>query len=250
MTDTEIRTIDAPRRPRHRMVDLVATLLELTARQPDGMTLTELARSAHAPLSSVQGVVNGLVCTGYLEERERRYHLGAAPYLLNRLAGRDPVTQVSHADLESLHDATGLTALLSIAVGRDVFYIDGCASEARYGYLSEQLIRRSLIRTSSGWVLLAGMESRDLWGVLASFHAEDEERVERFLSKVDDIRDTGMCVTPNASDIADGVAAAIRHHGRTVAAVSIVGGTDEISSRRDELSAILSRHQTIAESRQ
>jgi DNA-binding IclR family transcriptional regulator len=245
VTDTDFSAGHTRPRPRHRMVDLIATLLELAARQPDGMTLTEFARSASAPISSVQSVVNGLVSTGYLEERQRRYHLGTAPYLLSRLAGRSFVNQVSHRDLEALREEAALTALLSIAVGRDVFYIDNSASEARYRYLSDQLVRRSLIRTSSGWVLLAGMESRDLWGMLASFQAEDEERVERFLSKLDEIRETGICVAPNASEIADGIAAAVHHDGRTVAAVSIVGGADEIVSRRDELAGILARHRAI-----
>ena len=35
-----------------------------------------------SPTSSAQGLVNGLVSTGFLIEDERRYRLGPAPYLL------------------------------------------------------------------------------------------------------------------------------------------------------------------------
>ncbi|WP_435121141.1 IclR family transcriptional regulator [Amycolatopsis thermoflava] len=230
-------------RKRHRMVDRVAAILELAARNPDGLTLTELARNLEAPVSSIQGLVNGLVATGYLDERERRYHLGTAPYLLNLIAGRHMVTRVAHDQLEAVHAETGLTTLLSVVVGRDVFYIDSCASEPRYDYLAKNYIRRALIRTSSGWVLLAGLSRRDLWAYLSALPSEDEPKVERFLARLDEIQETGVCAAPGISDVADGVAVAVREGGRTVAAVSVVGPPDEIRDRRDDLVKVLLDHQ-------
>ncbi|MCU1513329.1 MAG: IclR family transcriptional regulator, partial [Microbacteriaceae bacterium] len=68
------------------MVDRVAVILDAVARSRQGLTLTELSKAADAPVSSTQGLVNGLVATGFLEERSRSYILGTAPYLLNLLA--------------------------------------------------------------------------------------------------------------------------------------------------------------------
>ena len=229
-------------RKRHRMVDRVAALLELAARNPSGLTLTELARNLEAPVSSIQGLVNGLVATGYLDEYDRRYRLGTAPYLLSLMAGRHLVTRVSHDDLEKLHGDTGLTALLSVAVGQDVFYIDSCSSEPRYDYLAKNYVRRSMIRTSSGWVLLAGLGRRDLWSYLSSLGSDDERRVERFLAVLDSLQSNGICAAPHISDVADGVAAAVREGGRTVAAVSIVAAPEVIHDRRDELVSVLQEH--------
>ncbi|MBU8813106.1 IclR family transcriptional regulator [Mycolicibacterium goodii] len=236
------RDAATPVRKRHRMVDRVAGILELAARNHDGLTLTELARLLDAPLSSLQGLVNGLVAAGYLDEYDRRYRLGGAPYLLNLMAGRHLVTQVGHRELEAVHADAGLTTLLSVVVGQGVFYVDSCSSTPRYDYLAKNLVRRSLIRTSSGWVLLAGFARRDLWSYLSSLPAEEDENRERFLHELETIQETGVCAAPRISEVADGVAVAVREGGRTVAAVSVVGPHAEIRSRRDELVELLTAH--------
>lgn len=232
----------SPIRKRHRMVDRVAGILELVARNDDGLSLTEIARLLDSPLSSIQGLVNGLVAAGYLDEYERRYRLGGAPYLLNLMAGRHLVTQVGHRELESVHGDTGLTTLLAVVVGQAVFYVDSCSSTPRYDYLAKNLVRRSLIRTSSGWVLLAGFNRRDLWSYLSGLPAEDEGRVERFLEELEKIQETGVCAAPHISEVADGVAVAVRERGRTVAAVSVVGPHADIRGRRDQLVELLEQH--------
>ncbi|MGE0220453.1 IclR family transcriptional regulator [Mycolicibacterium sp.] len=224
------------------MVDRVAGILEMAARHHDGVTLTELARSLDSPISSIQGLVNGLVAAGYLDEYERRYRLGGAPYLLNLMAGRHLVTQVGHAELEAVNADTGLTALLAVVVGQGVFYVDSCSSSPRYDYLAEKLVRRSLIRTSGGWVLLAGFNTRDLWSYLSTLPEGDEPVVERFLAELESMQRSGVCAAPGLSDVADGVSVAVRENGRTVAAVGVVGPHDEIRSRRDELVSLLEDH--------
>lgn len=231
-----------PPRPRHRMVDRVAALLELVARSREGMTLTELARAVDAPVSSIQGLVNGLLATGYLDERERRYELGTAPYLLNLIAGRHLVNRVDHSVLESINKACGFTTLLAIAVSQHVFYIDNCSIVPRYDYLATNFVRRSLVRSSAGWVLLADFPRRDLFGYLGSLPGEDAERVERFLANLEAIRETGICAAPHTSKVADGVAIAVRQDGRTVGAISVVGPREQIGDHRDEVVDVLTAH--------
>ncbi|MGV0850409.1 helix-turn-helix domain-containing protein [Mycolicibacterium phlei] len=240
--DGSARNDAVPVRKRHRMVDRVAGILELAARNHDGLTLTDFARLLDAPLSSLQGLVNGLVAAGYLDEQDRRYRLGGAPYLLNLMAGRHLVTQVGHRELEAVHAAAGLTTLLSVVVGQGVFYVDSCSSTPRYDYLAKNLVRRSLIRTSSGWVLMAGLTRRDLWSYLNSLAPEEHALRERFLHELQTIQETGVCAAPGISEVADGVAVAVRENGRTVAAVSVVGPHDEIQSRKDELVDLLTSH--------
>lgn len=231
---------DGPRkRPRHRTVDRIAAILEEAARSRSGSTLSDIAKSLEAPVSSVQGLVNGLVSTGYLDEHDRRYSLGSAPYLLNRLAGRQPVSIVTHADLEQIRQRTGLTTVLSIAVGPDVFYVDYSSADPRFAYLAENYVRRSLLRTSSGWVLLAGMDKRDLWTHLRNVAAEDAVLVDRFLAALPDIERTMICAAPNASEDGEGVSIAVRESGRTVAAVGVIGSRAEIAERRDALAETL-----------
>lgn len=224
------------------MIDRVAVILELAARSRHGITLTEFARGLGAPVSSIQGLVNGLAATGYLEERDRRYLLGPAPFLLTRLAGRLPVTTVSHGDLAALHEETGMTAVLAIVVGNDLYYVDYASSDLRYAYLAEGFVRRSLIRTSAGWVLLAGMERRDLWAQLGALPPEDADLTGRFLEELPQIQRDGLAVAPGLSAEANGVSVAVTEDGKTVAAVGIMGGHDEVDRRKKELAGVLSRH--------
>lgn len=235
----------AAERPRHRMVDRVAAIMELIARSGSGLTLTAVAKALDAPVSSTQGLLNGLVAVGYLDERNRVYTLGTAPYLLNVIAGRPPVTSVSHEQLEALHSQTGLTTTLSTDVGDDLFYVDFVSSDPHYAYLAENKLRRSLLRTSSGWLLLADRERRDVWAYLNSRPREDAEYVDRFLAALDDLIDTGVCLAPGvAVDGGDGVSVALRERGRTIATVGVIGSRAEIVTRRDELAAACLDHAT------
>jgi DNA-binding IclR family transcriptional regulator len=226
------------------MIDRVATMLDLAARSRHGITLTEFARELGAPVSSIQSLVNGLVATGYLDERGRRYVLGPAPFLLTRLAGRLPVTSVTHADLAAMHAETQLTAVLAIVVGSEVYYVDYASSDPAYAYLAEGFVRRSLIRTSAGWVLLAGMARRDLWTQLSALPKEDADLVSRFLRQLPQIQRDGMVVAPGVSAEADGVSVAVAEDGQTVAAVVLMGDPREVYQRREELIAVLARRRT------
>ncbi|MEL5959574.1 helix-turn-helix domain-containing protein [Streptomyces sp. CLV115] len=84
-----------PARP-HRTVERITRILELVASHPGGYTLTEIATKLDDPKSSIQGFVNGLVDTGYLEELDKRYFLGAAPYMLTLRADRMPARNIRH----------------------------------------------------------------------------------------------------------------------------------------------------------
>ena len=222
------------------MIDRVAEILDLAARRPHGASLTELARILDAPLSSVQGLANGLVATGYLEERDRIYTLGPAPHFLTRLAGTPDSDVVTHEDLEEIHEQTGMTTVLGIIVGSDLYYVDHASTSPTYGYLAENYVKRSLLRCSSGWALLAGMERRDLWARLGAARDQDQPLVERFLQELPDIQRDGFVVTPAVSEVEiEGIATAVQVDGRTVAAVACIGDHDEVRDRTDAIVDVL-----------
>lgn len=228
-------------RPRHRMVDRVSGILEFVARS-QGVSLTEISRHVGAPVSSVQGLVNGLVATGYLDERSRIYRLGAAPHFLNLLAGRGVVNRIVHDDLVRLHQQTGCASVaLAVAVGSDIVYIDHVSDEPRTAYLAERFLRRSLIRTSTGWVLMADWEPRDLWAYLETLGSDDQSRTAKLLDELESIRASGMSVLPNIAEEPDldGISIAVRERGRAVAAVGVLGPHDELAHNRDDIVAAL-----------
>lgn len=231
-------------RPRHRIIDLTSEILETIARRRTGLGLTEISRAVNAPLSTTQGLVNGLVVNGYLDERNRKYYLGVAPYILNLLAGRGAVNRISHDDIVRLHNDTGFTTVLSVAVGQEVIYIDHLSTDPTTSYLAKSHVRRSIIGTSSGWVLLADLGERDLWAYLSSLGEEDKVRAQLLLHSLSDIRESNMCILPGvaANPETDGISIAIREDGRTVAAVGVVGPRDELTANRVEITDALRSH--------
>jgi len=227
------------------MVDRVAAIMELVARSGTGLTLTAVAKALDAPISSTQGLLNGLVAVGYLDERNRVYTLGTAPYLLNVIAGRPPVTSVTREQLAALHAETGLTTTLATDVGDDLFYVDHVSSDPHYAFLAENRLRRSLLRTSSGWLLLADREKRDVWAYLNSRPADQAPYVDRFLAAYDQLRETGVCTAPGvAVDGGDGVSVALREEGRTIATVGVIAARELILARGEELTRTCLEHAT------
>lgn len=204
------------------------------------MTLTELAGQIGAPLSSTQGLANGLVATGYLIERNRTYRLGPAPFFLTRLAGASPVDVVTHQHLEEIHAATGHTVVLAIAVGDSLYYVDHVAESARYSYLAENFVKRSLIRASSGWILLSGMTRRDLWSYLSALPAEDEPYVDEFLDSLTKIQTEHIVVAPaiSASGI-EGIATSVSAEDEIIGSVAVIGDHDEILHDSELITSIL-----------
>lgn len=241
----QVRQGKVPERPRHRMVDRVASILENVARAEGGLTLTEVAKDLGAPVSTTQGLMNGLVAAGYLDERHRVYTLGIAPYMLNVLAGRPPVAAVRNEQLRDVHSETGLTIVLSVAVGDELIYVDHVSSEPRYAYYAEQHIHRSLLRTSAGWLFLADREQRDTWAYLNAAPAEWADYVDAFLERLTVLRETAVCVSPAVGvDDVDGVSVALRENGRTIAVLGVIGLNAVIADRRDALLEICLRHAT------
>jgi DNA-binding IclR family transcriptional regulator len=232
---------ETPERPlrRHRTVDRVAMILDVAARSRSGRTLTQLASAIEAPISSTQALVNGLVATGFLEEAApRTYILGTAPYLLNLLAGRRMVSEVGHDVLERLHERSGLTAVLATNVGDDVFYVDH-ASDDEGAEVTGAFVRSSLLHSSTGMVLLAGMPPSDAWAYLRSLPVDEAWRVERFYAMQPEIVATGICTAPGVSPEGDGVAIAVEVGERTVSAVGLIGPPAEIRARAAELAQLL-----------
>ncbi|MGW6461843.1 IclR family transcriptional regulator [Streptomyces sp. NPDC055078] len=236
-----------PRRPHHRTVDRIAQILDFVARERNGLTLTEIAGRLGAPVSSVQALVNGLAASSFLAEENRRFTLGPTPYVLNLTAGRQPVRSVHHADLELLHSLTRATVVLGIAVGGQVVYIDHVSTtNSNAAYAAETHIRRPLLRTCTGRVLLAHSDKRDLYAYLSSAPSDEQPFAEGFMNEVDDIREKGLAISLGyMRNELSGIAAPVTEAGRVVAAVALVGPREQMDKQLDSLGRTL-RTQALA----
>ena len=195
-------------------------------------------------MSSVQGLVNGLCAAGFLLEDDRRYLLGPAPDLLNRLAGRPLTDFVSQADLEALARRTSTVVTVAMRMGDAAVYIDSAGPiPPKLSFVAETLPRRSLLTTAPGKVLLAYSDDRDLRADLASAARTDPTAVDEFLEEIQTIRTRGLAYTPHHPidpDVAT-LSTPLHRRGQPVAALSLMGPADRFEAKTAELGRILIR---------
>ena len=228
-------------RPHHRAVDRIAEILEAVVTERSGLTLTQLALRLAAPVSSVQKLVNGLVAVGYLEEDDKRFRLGAAPYLLAMRSGQRLVSTVNHADLVDLHNRTGLSAVLAVRTGDTSVYADWAGTDDPFNYLTVQQLRTPLPETAVGRILLAFMPDRERHELVAARFPDDRAAALGLLTELSRVREAGYTMGdsgPMLRGIAS-VAAPVWEQGLVVGAVALAGPHEKAVGRLPEFVELL-----------
>lgn len=211
----------------HRAVDRIASVLEHVAREPSGLTLTDLAKAVGAPKSSLQGLVYGLVATGYLSEHEKRYSLGAAPFVLSLMNNPVAARGIQHESLIELQQRLDMNIVLAVQVGDSYVALDRVASkDAKLDFMARFHRRGPLLRSAMGKTILANLPDDEMHSFLVSAGRDDPAGVNEFLAEVSDIRATGLAFNRGNTSLSDVycVAAPLfddRH--RFVAAVGATG---------------------------
>jgi DNA-binding IclR family transcriptional regulator len=227
---------------RHRTIDRVTQILEEVVYNP-GMTFAELARSLDAPKSSVYGFIQGLLAAGWLFEDGRRFYLGPAVYGLTMASGHIRAGLVTNADLNELHEATGVTVFLGIQAGDNLIYVAEAGSDTLTGYAARTNIRRTLLETAGGKALLAAMPENQRNSYLRRKGSQDRELVEQFLSDADSIVKSRIARNTVRGGVRSAVATTIVNQaGEVVAEVTLVGPSTDVLAREDELSSTLLKH--------
>ena len=240
-----VESADAPRArakrepQNHRTVDRVTRILEEVVYNP-GMTFAELVRALGAAKSSVHGFIGGLLANGWLYEDKGRFYLGPAVYGLTLASGHIRAGLVTHADLEALHQETGVAAFLGAQAGDHLIYISEAGSDPVAGFEARSNIRRTLLSTAGGKVLLAAKPDHDLQAFLRRHTPGEAELVTEFLEECDEIRRTGLATNLGRRGSRFAIATTVRtRSGEPVAAVTLVGPLADVKPRAEELGQVL-----------
>jgi len=138
------------------------------ARRP--LTVTELGRSLGLSRSSTFRLTYTLKQMGFIEAVEDAKLFRLGPRVLNigfaYLASQDLI-ELARSDLETLRDATNISAHLAIRDHREVLYLS-CV-QSRSGFLSNMNVgtRLPAYATPMGWLLLSDLSSRELAALFA-----------------------------------------------------------------------------------
>lgn len=212
----------------HRTVDRITMILELAARSPEGLTLKQLSTALEAPNSSTLQLIGGLVARGYLSEHGKSYTLGAGVILLAHVSRVPTIMRIPHSYLTALNEEFELSVHLGIQVGDTFVTIDQVGLMSKLDFFAWNGVRRPLLRTAVGKIILANLADIELNRLLKAGHAHSREDVEAFLSELSSIRQEGLAL--NLAETIQGVfsvaAAAYDRKGDFVGAVSLSGSSD------------------------
>jgi DNA-binding IclR family transcriptional regulator len=236
------RSSDGEPPQNHRTIDRVTQILEAVVYEP-GITFAELARVVDAPKSSVHGFIRGLLAKGWLYQDDRRFFLGPAVYGLTLVSGHIRAGQVTQADLDALHDESGLTVFLGVEAGDHLIYIGESGTDASTGFAARSNIRRDLIATAGGKALMVEWPDATRDAYLRRYRQQDENAVSAFLGEYGAIRESRVATNVRHQGAQLALATVVRNPaGEAVAAVVLIGPAESMRKRETRLRKLLLKH--------
>lgn len=215
----------------HRTVSRVTTILERVAAEQDGARLADIAELLLAPKSSVFGLVNGLVATGYLRAENGRYSIGPAISAL-LAPSSSSIEELVQPVMRTLQQRYNETVSLCVRVGSTVVYTNSIESTHVIRYATPFRERRPLYPTSAGKCFLAyGSKS------LRQNYLENrfsEEQIEHILAELAQVKSTGLALNRGETlpDVS-AVATPLLISGQLTYCLAVAGPTSRISSQLD-----------------
>lgn len=204
------------------VIDRVTLVLECFGVDDNRLGVSELARRANLPKSTVSRLVSELVEHRYLERDGTGVRLGLRLFELGELAARpNALRSFALATLADLRDATGHTVQLVVLDGIDVVCLGALRGPASPAPRLRVGARRPATASAAGIALLAYVPA----DVLARARARDtgpDPAPDQLLARV---RDSGLADEHDeAGRQVIGVAGAILSgNGEPLAAIAITG---------------------------
>jgi DNA-binding IclR family transcriptional regulator len=211
----------------------LVTILEAVAAKGPAVSAAQVAESVGLSLSTVSRLMIQLADVGLLHRsaRDRRYTLGPRLYALARAADSQiDVTAIARPLLEQLRDATGETASMHVARGRQRV----CILEVPSHHAVRRVVRVGMAEpvfgSATGAVLLAARLPHEQAEELDALDVDPAER-RRFEALVAHAAETGWALAADAwVPGLTGLSAAVRDGSTTFAAISASGPSSRFTA--------------------
>lgn len=211
-------------------------ILEFVARSGQSVRFSDIVTELDAPRSSVHGLVQGLVTTGYLRITEGgRYILGSA---VSAISVQSPLMdQRVRSSLETLSLEFDETVTLTVQAGDTMLTVDAIESSKAIRYHPSVGTRRPLYPTSAGKLFLANaaFDFRDKY--LSRKFPEIADR-DRVVSELLQVREDGFAINREET-IPDLNAVSVPvYEGLTVTSViTVAGPVSRVADNLDQIVA-------------
>lgn len=194
------------------------------------VSLTDLARRAGLPLTTVHRLAADLVRHGALARVGDDYVIGRRLWEAGLLAPiESPLRQTAAPFLHDIYAATRATVHLAVRDGQEVLYLERMAGRASVPVVSSVGSTLPMHATGVGKVLLAHAPDEVRHGVLGALTRVTPYTIiqpGRLGEQLKEIRRTGYATTVEEMSLgACSVAVPIHHQGQVVAAIGVVVAT-------------------------
>lgn len=238
-----------PERPSIQVISRAAAILWALEKNPDGLSLGEIARLVGLPRSTVQRIVDALDRENLIIASSPGSGVRLGPALLALAAAtRFEIAELLHPTLEAIAKETGESVDLAIAEQDKVVFVDQVAGTHRLTAVSAIGVSFPLHCSANGKAVLAALDdgalgqlrkrmrlTRQTANTITSWPVLSEELAR--------IRTTGVAVDREENSLGIcAVAAAVRGPTGELAAISIPVPTQRFSAKEAELSALLAAH--------
>lgn len=153
-----------------RSVGHAIGLMRILAESNNGLTLSELTRRGGLSKTSTFHLVRTLEVERFVARNETgKYRLSWGAYEIGSVVARSvDLTRAARVHLDRLAERTGEAALLAIAEGQSVLYLDRGQSDQSFTMVANVGRRSPLHTNASGKALLAHMPDRVVESVIAA----------------------------------------------------------------------------------
>jgi DNA-binding IclR family transcriptional regulator len=217
-------------------------VIDLLAQRESGMTVSEIHRALHLPLSSAAAILYTLQALGYIEKdpESSRYSLGLKLLSFSRrLADQLGIVGRCHGLLEQLAGKTGLTSHIAVMRDGESMYVDRVPGSGLIQFSSYIGMRWAIHASGVGKALLAFLPEDELAQILKYLPltkiTPQTITVRSYLEKqLYQFRRCGYAwETSEGEEGVACVAAPIRGpEGAVTAAVSVTGTTHQITDEK------------------
>lgn len=230
-------------------VERALSLLSILADEPADCSLTQLARQAQLPTTTVHRLLSALIRTSYVvqDSNSSRYALGPKLILIGQRASRkNELIRIARPWLEELAVQTGETVNLTTRVGDSVMQLDHVESRNMLRVTYPEGERFPMHASASGKLFLAWLSDferdRILKSALHPYTTETMIRKRALEADLAVIRERGYAIDDAEREIGVRCVALpiVNDSGEYAAAVSISGPSLRITvSRLHELAGVV-----------
>lgn len=214
------------------VLDRVTAVLDAFG-DDDGLGVSELARRANLPKSTVSRIVTDLVRQRYLDREGSRLHLGLKLFELGQSVERPMhLRRIAHPVMVQLRNLTGASVRLAVLDGEDVVVIASLGGGDDDGRGAGPGSRIPALASALGLAILANSPDEELHAA-KELHAATITGAQALRAELVGVRRAGVASVDDPAMGTTSVASPILAiGGAPIGAISVEGPASAIDARR------------------